>query len=102
MSEQNFDTQQVIPQDENEELDVFTILKICFAVFIRNWKWFLLSVLVCLILAFVVLKKQSRVYSREATILIESSENNKYYLLSAIINEIIEAAILTKVPETVR
>ena len=78
MSEQNFDTQQVIPQDENEELDVFTILKICFAVFIRNWKWFLLSVLVCLILAFVVLKKQSRVYSREATILIESSENNKY------------------------
>ena len=44
MSEQNFDTQQVIPQDENEELDVFTILKICFAVFIRNWKWIGISV----------------------------------------------------------
>ena len=60
---------QLSEQDEN--IDFLPMLLECWNVFLKNWKWFLLSIVVCCGLAFLYLKKQPRVYQRDAVVLIE-------------------------------
>lgn len=43
--------------------------------YLRNWKWFALSVVLCLILGFVYLRYQAPVYEASATILIKDDKN---------------------------
>ena len=64
----------------------FSILRICVAVFLRNWKWFLLSVVACLLFALLFVKKQPRVYSRQSTLLIENNDNNGKYANNSALN----------------
>ena len=59
-------------QEKEDDLDIFAILQYCIVVFLRNLKWYILAVLLCLIVAFFYLKKQQRVYSQYATVLIDS------------------------------
>ena len=40
-----------------------------------NWKWFLLSVVVCMGLAYLHVQRQPRVYSRSASLLIKGKES---------------------------
>lgn len=53
--------------EENQEGNIKDIL----LKYARNWKWFLLSISVCLILGFVYLRYQAPVYEVSATILIK-------------------------------
>jgi tyrosine-protein kinase Etk/Wzc len=53
--------------EENHEGDIKNILQ----KYVRNWKWFLLSISVSLILGFVYLRYQTPVYEVSATILIK-------------------------------
>ena len=59
-------------QDNQSEL--LPILKICYYQFISNWKWFLTSVIVCLVIGWFYQQRQSRVFHREAVMLIEDAE----------------------------
>ena len=59
-------------QDNQSEL--LPILKICYYQFISNWKWFLASVIVCLVVGWFYQQRQSRVFHREAVMLIEDAE----------------------------
>ena len=61
-------------QDNQSEL--LPILKICYYQFISNWKWFLASVIVCLVIGWFYQQRQSRVYHRDAVMLIEDAENS--------------------------
>ena len=45
-------------------------------IFTVNWKWFLLSAVVCLFLAYLYQAKQERVYERTATIAIKGNEDD--------------------------
>ena len=86
MAEQYIEGAQQLQQEENEEMDIFSILRICVAVFLRNWKWFLLSVVACLLFALLFVKKQPRVYSRQSTLLIENNDNNGKYANNSALN----------------
>ena len=75
MTENNIELQQLQAQqmqEKEDDLDIFAILQYCIVVFLRNLKWYILAVLLCLIVAFFYLKKQQRVYSQYATVLIDS------------------------------
>ena len=49
-------------------------------IFTVNWKWFLLSAVVCLFLAYLYQAKQERVYERTATIAIKGNETKEFTL----------------------
>lgn len=58
----------------DNQSDLLPILKICYYQFISNWKWFLASVIVCLVAGWYYQQRQSRVFHREAVMLIEDAE----------------------------
>lgn len=60
--------------EDNEEIKVAELLRICFAAAINKWHWFLASVIVCLALGWIYQQRKSRIYQRQAVILIEDSE----------------------------
>lgn len=55
-------------QQENEEI---ISLRDMFDMFLFNWKWFLLSIIVCCALGYIYLKKQPKVYQRQAMMLVK-------------------------------
>ena len=55
-------------QQENEEI---ISLREMFDMFLFNWKWFLLSIIVCCALGYLYLKKQPKVYQRQAMMLVK-------------------------------
>ena len=67
-------TQREDMLDDKSEL--LPLIKTCYYQFIANWKWFLLSVAVCLVAGWFYQQRQSRVYHRDAVMLIEDAENS--------------------------
>lgn len=55
-------------QQENEAI---ISLREMFDMFLFNWKWFLLSIIVCCALGYIYLKKQPKVYQRQAMMLVK-------------------------------
>lgn len=62
-------------EDDQSSINFKTI----YAIFILNWKWFLLSVAVCLSVAFVYLKYKTPIYSATEKILIKDGNGNSVY-----------------------
>lgn len=56
----------------DKELDVIELVK----PYLQRWKWFLVSVLLMLFLAFLYLKTATRVYSVNSSVLIKEAKNN--------------------------
>ena len=70
--EQEYASQQVqqpvvIQQDEDSGLQITDLL----AIFFHNWKWFAVSCLLCLFVAFIHIRRSTPVYTRSAQILIK-------------------------------
>ncbi|MDD4761084.1 MAG: GNVR domain-containing protein, partial [Bacteroidaceae bacterium] len=86
MSEQYIESQQTFQTEEKQDLDIFSILQICISVFLKNWKWFFLSVVICCLFGALFIKKQPRVYSQHATLLIEDNDNNGNYSRNSAVN----------------
>ena len=63
---------------QDDEVSVFALLSAYGKIVAKRWKWFVLSILVCAVLAFVYFKKQPYVYSRSAVMLVENNENGGY------------------------
>ena len=56
----------------DNELSLIDILYLL----LRNWYWFLLSIIICVGIGIIHLKKQPRIYTRTATVLIKDNSNN--------------------------
>ena len=60
-------------QEENgNELNLMDLLHICLA----NWKWFVLSLVACMGLAYLYLLQAPRVYTRTASVMIKEENKN--------------------------
>ena len=60
--------------EEGEDVQLIPIVKLCWSTFLIYWKWFLLSVIICLGLGWLYQQRQSRVYQRQTVMLIEDAE----------------------------
>ncbi|MBO4730809.1 MAG: hypothetical protein J5593_04975, partial [Bacteroidaceae bacterium] len=56
-------------QEEERSNNMLNIALFCLTVLRKNWRWFLLSVIVCLGLAYLYAKRQPRIFRLSATIL---------------------------------
>lgn len=59
---------------ETEETQFIPLVRLCWAQFCTYWYWFVISVVVCLIIAFIYQQRKPRVYERQAVMLIEDAE----------------------------
>lgn len=57
-----------------DEVQLIPMLKRSWRLFLLYWKWFVVSVLVCVALGYVYLQRQPRVYMRQAVMLIEDAD----------------------------
>ena len=64
---------QTFVEDENE-LQIADLVKICYMHLKTNWGWFVASVVVCLIAGYVYLQRQPRIYQSQAVMLIENMD----------------------------
>ena len=60
--------------EEENELSLADILKLCWDFFKANWKWYALSVVVCLVLGEVYKRRSTLIYKSQAVVLIENAE----------------------------
>ena len=63
------------PLNQQEEEDMISLREI-FDIFCNNWKWFVLSVFVCLSLSYIYLKTKPYVYKRQAVMLVKDEGGN--------------------------
>ena len=68
-------TNSYISPEEDKKNDLLPVVMKSLHVFAANWKWFLLSAVVCLFLAYLYQAKLPRVYERSSTIAVKNSEN---------------------------
>lgn len=64
--------------ESEEDVQIIPLLKICYNVFLENWKWFLLSVVLCVVLGWFYQQRSSRVYQRQAVMLIEDADGSSF------------------------
>ena len=62
-------------EQQDEELQLAPLLKICYLTFIKNWWWFLLSCVLCVSISWLYQQRQERIFQRQAVMLIEDTEN---------------------------
>lgn len=65
------DRNAAVSGSEAEQSELQPILRLCWSQFKAHWGWFVLSVIVCVALAFIYQQRKPRVYSRQAVMLIE-------------------------------
>lgn len=61
-------------ESQNEEMQLIPLLKLCCQLFLRNWWWFVLSVVACVCIGWFYQQRQARIYQRQAVMLIEDSD----------------------------
>ena len=61
-------------QEEERGNNILNIALYCLTVLRKNWRWFLLSLIVCLGLAYLYAKRQPRIFRQSATILISEGD----------------------------
>ena len=59
---------------EEDEMQLIPMLQLCFRLFVRNWKWFLLSVCLCVCIGWFYQQRQPRILQRQSVMLIEDSD----------------------------
>lgn len=69
-------TNSYISPEDDKRNDFLPIVMKSLHVFAANWKWFLLSATVCVLLAYLYQAKLPRVYERSSTIAVKNNDNN--------------------------
>lgn len=67
-------TPQLVDKEDND--NIFRDVKLCLAQLLVNWKWFLLSVTVCMVLGWLYWQSKPRVFLRQSVMLIEDASGN--------------------------
>ena len=63
-------------KNKEEDIQLIPLFKMCWALFLANLKWFILSVALCLVLGYIYQARKPRVYQRQAVILFEDNDNS--------------------------
>ena len=66
-------------EQEGKSTDFFAIAKLCLIVLVKNWRWYLLSLVLCLFFATIYKMREPHIFTQTATILLEDSNNDNYY-----------------------
>ena len=69
---ENNKTQQI---DKEEDIDLARVVKSCLRTLRRQWKWFALSLVVCVAASYLYQKRQPEVFQRQSVVLIENAES---------------------------
>ena len=69
------DPQRNFQTEQEEDIDLAAILKTCLRVARRQWKWFLLSIAVCIAGGYLYQQSLPEVFQRQSVILIENADN---------------------------
>lgn len=73
------DTNNYFNETENEEeIDLARQLHACFAAVASRWHWFVVSVILCLAVGWIYQQRKTRIYQRQAVILIEDSDGGSF------------------------
>lgn len=59
---------------ENEDMQIIPLLALCYRKFIKNWYWFLLSVILCVVAGWFFQQRMPRIYERQSVMLIEEAD----------------------------
>lgn len=71
------ETKSINPQEQqDEDMQLIPLLKLCYHQFINHWAWFALSAVVCGCIGWFYQQCQPRVYQRQAVMLIEDSNGS--------------------------
>ena len=65
-----------IHTEQQQESEEMLSLRDILDIFIYNWKWFIVSVIVCLALGYLYLSTMSNIYQRQAVMLVKDDSNN--------------------------
>ena len=63
-------------EQQDDEMQLVPLMKLCYHQFIAYWGWFVLSAALCVCIGWFYQQKQSRIYQRQAVMLIEDSNGN--------------------------
>lgn len=66
----------ISPEDDKQNAWLPVVMK-TLHMYLANWKWFLVSVAVCMLLAYLYQARQPRVFERSSTIAVKSSDDNR-------------------------
>ena len=69
----NLSTENVLEQDEKSTFDFQTI----YTAVVLNWKWFVLSLIICLGIAAIYLRYKTPIYQAYAKMLIKDEDNTR-------------------------
>lgn len=61
---------------QDDEMQLIPLIKLCYHQFITYWGWFALSTVVCVCLGWLYQQKQSRIFQRQAVMLIEDTNGS--------------------------
>lgn len=64
------------PEQQEEELQLGPLLKLCYHLCLKHWWWFVLSCILCVCLSWLYQQRQQRVFQRQSVMLIEDSNNS--------------------------
>lgn len=58
----------------NDDMQIIPLLALCYRKFIKNWYWFLLSVILCVVTGWFIQQRMPRIYERQSVMLIEEAD----------------------------
>ena len=61
--------------EQQEDMQLVPLIKLCYHQFKTNWAWFLLSVVLCAAIGWVYLQRQPRIFQRQSVMLIEDAND---------------------------
>ena len=66
-------------RDEENEVDVLAIVRMCLFLFLKYWKWFLFSTCVCMFFSILLYMRAQHTYVQTAMVLLEDTGGRGYY-----------------------
>lgn len=71
-------------ENQKKDIEEITLTDILIAA-IRNWKWYVISLSLCLMVAVVIIKSTERMYQREATVLIKNNNGSSQMVSESVV-----------------
>ena len=70
------ENQQIPSPVQAEKSELYPTIRLCWEIFLNTWKWFVLSVVLCLLIGYLYYNSRTRIYQRQSVMLIEDAEGS--------------------------
>ena len=70
------ENQQMSNSVQEEKSELYPTIRLCWEIFLDTWKWFVFSVVACLLIGYLYYHSRTRIYQRQSVMLIEDSEGS--------------------------